>query len=137
MNLCVRNFLPDTLSPNNDRHAQPQWVTSCGPGDHRACSQFCRFLSERPATPQGGMPSRLKTYHSQKRKRHNQQRRQIRPNRTFLATPLLALSSLIWEATIGQWLIADLSVSDIHFQAWMLLVAGIVLLWFLYVLATR
>jgi uncharacterized membrane protein len=38
---------------------------------------------------------------------------------------------------MGQWPIADLSVSDIHFQAWMLLVGGIVLLWFLYVLATR
>lgn len=31
---------------------------------------------------------------------------------------------------MGQWLIADLSVSDIHFQAWVFLVAGIVLLWF-------
>jgi hypothetical protein len=29
---------------------------------------------------------------------------------------------------MGQWLIADLSVSDIHFQAWVFLVAGIVLL---------
>ena len=38
---------------------------------------------------------------------------------------------------MGQWLIADLGFSDIHVQAWMLLVAGIVLLWFLYVLATR
>jgi hypothetical protein len=38
---------------------------------------------------------------------------------------------------MGQWLIADLAVSDIHFQTGMLLVAGIVLLWFLYVLATR
>ena len=63
--------------------------------------------------------------------------RQIHPSKTFPATPLLALSSLIWEATMGQWLIADLSVSDIHFQAWVFLVAGIVLLWFLYALATR
>ena len=29
---------------------------------------------------------------------------------------------------MGRWLIADLSVSDIHVQAWMFLVAGIVLL---------
>jgi hypothetical protein len=38
---------------------------------------------------------------------------------------------------MGQRLIVDLSVSDIHFQAWVFLVAGIVLLWFLYALATR
>jgi hypothetical protein len=25
---------------------------------------------------------------------------------------------------MGQWLIADLSVSDVHFQLWMLLVTG-------------
>ena len=37
---------------------------------------------------------------------------------------------------MGQWLIEDLSVSDVHFQPWMLLVTGIVLLWFLYVWAT-
>ena len=41
------------------------------------------------------------------------------------------------ERTMGQWLIADLSVSDVHVQLWMLLVIGIVLLWFLYVWATR
>ena len=28
---------------------------------------------------------------------------------------------------MGQWLIADLSVSDVHFQLWMLLVAGVYL----------
>ncbi len=33
---------------------------------------------------------------------------------------------------MGQWLIADLSFFDIHFQLWMLLFAGLVLLWFLY-----
>ena len=38
---------------------------------------------------------------------------------------------------MGQWLIEDLSVSDVHFQPWMLLVTGFVLLWFLYVWATR
>jgi hypothetical protein len=38
---------------------------------------------------------------------------------------------------MGQWLVADLSVSDVHFQPWMLLVTGFVLLWFLYVWATR
>ena len=41
------------------------------------------------------------------------------------------------EGTMGQWLIADLSVSDVHVQLWMLLVTGILLLWFLYVWATR
>jgi hypothetical protein len=30
---------------------------------------------------------------------------------------------------MGQWLIADLSVSDVHVQHWMLLVTRIVLLW--------
>ena len=34
---------------------------------------------------------------------------------------------------MGQWLIADLSVSDVHLQLWMLLVAGVILFWFLYV----
>ena len=34
-------------------------------------------------------------------------------------------------------LIVDLSVSDVHFQPWMLLVTGIVVFWFLYVWATR
>jgi hypothetical protein len=38
---------------------------------------------------------------------------------------------------MGQWLIADLSVSDVHFQLWMLLVAGIIFFWFVYVWATR
>jgi hypothetical protein len=38
---------------------------------------------------------------------------------------------------MGQWLIADLSVFDVHVQLWMLLVTGILLLWFLYVWATR
>ena len=33
---------------------------------------------------------------------------------------------------MGEWLVADLSVLDIHFQAWMLLVMGIFLLWLLY-----
>jgi hypothetical protein len=32
---------------------------------------------------------------------------------------------------MGQWLIADLSVADVHVQLWMLLVTGILLLWFL------
>ena len=38
---------------------------------------------------------------------------------------------------MGQWLIADLSVSDVHFRLWMLLVATFILLWFVYVWATR
>ena len=33
---------------------------------------------------------------------------------------------------MGQWLIADLSILDVQFQAWMLLVTGILLLWMLY-----
>ena len=31
---------------------------------------------------------------------------------------------------MGQWLIADLSVADVHFQPWMLLVTGVVVFWF-------
>jgi hypothetical protein len=38
---------------------------------------------------------------------------------------------------MGQWLITDISLSDIHMQLWMLLVAGIILSWFVYVWATR
>jgi hypothetical protein len=38
---------------------------------------------------------------------------------------------------MGEWLITDISLLDVHFQVWMLLVTGIVLLWFLYVWATR
>jgi len=34
---------------------------------------------------------------------------------------------------MGEWLIADLSILDVHVQAWMLLVAGFFLLWLLYV----
>ena len=41
------------------------------------------------------------------------------------------------RTAMGQWLIADVSFLDIHLQLWMLLVAGVVLLWFLYVWATR
>jgi hypothetical protein len=38
---------------------------------------------------------------------------------------------------MGQWLITDLSVLDIHLPLWMLLVATLILLWFVYVWATR
>ena len=38
---------------------------------------------------------------------------------------------------MGQWLVADLSLFDVHFQLWMVLLTVIVLLWFLYVWATR
>jgi hypothetical protein len=41
------------------------------------------------------------------------------------------------KTAMGQWLIADVSFLEIHLQLWMLLVAGVVLLWFLYVWATR
>ena len=37
---------------------------------------------------------------------------------------------------MGQWLIADLSVSDVHLQLWMLLVTAILLVWFAFVWAT-
>jgi hypothetical protein len=37
---------------------------------------------------------------------------------------------------MGQWLIADVSLLDIHLQLWMLLVTGIMLLWIIYVWAT-
>jgi hypothetical protein len=36
LNLCVRKFLPDTLSPNNDHHAQPPWATDSDLGDYGA-----------------------------------------------------------------------------------------------------
>jgi hypothetical protein len=38
---------------------------------------------------------------------------------------------------MGEWLITDLSLSDVHFQLWMLLVGGFMLFWFIYVWATR
>jgi hypothetical protein len=38
---------------------------------------------------------------------------------------------------MGQWLIADVSLFDVHLQLWMLLTTGIMLLWFIYVWATR
>jgi hypothetical protein len=36
-----------------------------------------------------------------------------------------------------DWLIADVSLLDVHFQAWMLVVLGIPLCWFIAVWATR
>jgi len=33
---------------------------------------------------------------------------------------------------MGEWLVADLSILDVHFQAWMVLVTGFFLLWLLY-----
>ena len=38
---------------------------------------------------------------------------------------------------MGEWLVADVSLLDVHVQLWMLLVTGAILLWFLYVWATR
>ena len=38
---------------------------------------------------------------------------------------------------MGQWLIADFSILDVHVQLWMMLVTGIILFWFVYVWATR
>ena len=54
-----------------------------------------------------------------------------------MATALLALSCLIKEGNMGQWLVADLSVMDVHFQLWMVLVTAILLVWFAFVWATR
>jgi hypothetical protein len=42
-----------------------------------------------------------------------------------------------WRSGMAQWLIADISLSDVHMQLWMLLVTGLILLWFVYVWATR
>ena len=60
-----------------------------------------------------------------------------RPDGSFLATTLLVVPRLGRRRQMAQWLIADLSVSDVHYQFWMLLVAGVILFWFLYVWATR
>jgi hypothetical protein len=38
---------------------------------------------------------------------------------------------------MGQWLIADVSLLDVHLQLWILLVFGIMLLWIIYVWATQ
>jgi hypothetical protein len=38
---------------------------------------------------------------------------------------------------MGQWLAADVSVMDVHFQLWMALVTVILLIWFAFVWATR
>ncbi len=38
---------------------------------------------------------------------------------------------------MSQWLVADLSVMDVHFQLWMVLVTAILLAWFLLVWGTR
>jgi hypothetical protein len=40
-------------------------------------------------------------------------------------------------SAMGEWLIADVSLWDVHIQLWMLLVTGVVSLWLLYVWATR
>ena len=38
---------------------------------------------------------------------------------------------------MGQWLIADVSLFDVHLQLWMLLVAGVLKCWFGIIWATR
>jgi hypothetical protein len=38
---------------------------------------------------------------------------------------------------MGEWLIADVSLLDVHLQLWMLLVTAIVLVWLMYAWATR
>jgi hypothetical protein len=62
----------------------------------------------------------------------------VHPNRTVLATALLALPCLMLGGDqMGQWLIADVSFLDVHVQLWMVLVVMVFLLWFFYVWATR
>jgi hypothetical protein len=36
-----------------------------------------------------------------------------------------------------EWLIADVPLFDVHLQVWMLLVTGVMLIWFVYVWVTR
>ena len=60
-----------------------------------------------------------------------------KPLRQQLGDTTIGIALCSGEGTMGQWLIADLSVSDVHVQLWMLLVTGILLLWFLYVWVTR
>jgi hypothetical protein len=38
---------------------------------------------------------------------------------------------------MGQWLITDISVMDVHVQLWMVLVTAILLVWLVFVWATR
>jgi hypothetical protein len=38
---------------------------------------------------------------------------------------------------MGRWLVADLSVMDVHFQPWMVLVTGVLVIWIAFVWATR
>jgi hypothetical protein len=38
---------------------------------------------------------------------------------------------------MAQWLITDISFFEVHVQLWMLLVTGALLLWFVYIWATR
>jgi hypothetical protein len=40
-------------------------------------------------------------------------------------------------APMAEWLMADLSLFDVHLQLWMLLVTSVLLVWFVYVWATR
>jgi hypothetical protein len=79
------------------------------------------------------------------------QRRRLRNDWSLVAATVLVLPPIApwvlvrWRAVqfssggrnTGQWLVADLSVMDIHFQLRMALVTGILLVWFLFVWATR
>jgi hypothetical protein len=38
---------------------------------------------------------------------------------------------------MGEWLIADVPLFNVHLQLWMLLVTAFILLWLAYVWATR
>ena len=56
----------------------------------------------------------------------------------FLGDAIIdATASRDGDHQMGQWLIADVSLLDIHLQLCMLLVTGIMLLWIIYVWATQ
>jgi len=38
---------------------------------------------------------------------------------------------------MAEWLIADITLRGVHLQVWTLLVAGFMVVWFLYAWATR
>ena len=75
------------------------------------------------------------------------ERQNIGQKSLYARSPLIAIHSAIscdgdaiigtvlsdlGRATMGQWLIADFSVLDVHFQVLTVLVPSILLLWFLF-----
>ena len=55
----------------------------------------------------------------------------------MLTTDACGTMSSDGDYHMGQWLIADVSLLDVHVQLWMLLVIGIMSLWTIYVWATQ